>query len=162
MGYYEELNSLVFIFINKMLENQEICKLLYYNDENPLSYPDFNSDILLFDRINPYAKRPDPEVDKTAIVNVFLYETKPPTNNKGKRYEDFYIDVICHLDAQKVSGGIRQYSIMNKIDEMFNGKNIEGLSDQKIVDGGALLIYPSEWHTGYRMTYRLYNDANLC
>lgn len=162
MGYYKELNDITFNIVEKILQNETICKLIKYNDDDPLSQPSFDTDTLLFDGVNPSFKKPDPELDKRAIINVYLYDTIPPSNGKGHRQERFYIDVICHLESQRIKGGLRQYFIMEEIDKMFNGVRMDGVSDQKIADKGAMVIRPSEWHIGYTMKYEMSNDSNVC
>ena len=162
MGYYKELNNITFNIVTQILQNETICKLLYYNDEDPLAQPSFDTNILLFDRVNPSFKKPDPEINKSALINVYLYNTIPPNFGKGHRQELFYIDVICHVDSQLIKDGLRQYFIMEEIDKMFNNVRMDGVSDQKIVDKGALVIRPSEWHVGYGMKYEMSNDANVC
>jgi hypothetical protein len=162
IGYYKELSYVIFRIFDLFLENNNLCKLMYYNEYNPLAESDFNTDLLINNHLNPLPKRPESESDKRAIVNVYFGETNPPTNNKGSRTERIYIDVICHLDSWLIQGGLRPYAIMNEIDSMLNGRILIKISEQDIIDRGANIIYASDYHAGYRMIYEFYNNSNLC
>ena len=138
MPYYSELSKIVDNIIGeKILRNQNICKLLYYypesgsdnmNDFPDLNYsvysqPDIkNTDVLFYKNVFPLPKIPEAETKQQTFILVNLSGGYDVDENTGFRRVNILIDIISHLKCWKVKEGYRPYLIMSEIDKILNSK----------------------------------------
>lgn len=161
-GYFRELNIIVNTIISMILQNQELCKMIYYDVEEPLSQPDFTTSVLPYSQIFPLPKTPDAKIEKSTILNVYFEKAKHWKDNLGFKQEYLIIDIICHLDKWNMGNGeLRPYSISQKLDEMLNDKYIENVSTNRVLFDGWDIMKYSDYHYGYRMYYCLTNNSNV-
>ena len=161
MAYYEELEKIQNSVIATLLENQDICKLLYYYPEevnlryDPLAQPDIdNPNQLLLTQVFPVPKTPDVELDQTCLLAVWLKGGDTMFDNKGYRKVIVVIDIICHLDCWIIKNGFRPMRLLNKIDETFNYKNFKGINVINKIE--SLPFRAKEYSTkfyGYQISY---------
>ena len=162
MAYFDKLNNSIMIAIELLLSDQDLCKLLYYSEANPLSQPTIpDTNILLMKNIFPLPKSPNSEKDQKAIVNVYFYESEPYQKNSGFRKVYLVLDVMCHLDVWMIDNGLRPYSISSKIDALFNNKLVPELSINSMYFEHWGQKRYSDYFYGYHLTYRLSNDSNV-
>lgn len=128
MAYYQELDDILNIVIGKyILNNQNICKLLYYYPEtnelnyNPLNEKDIeDTSILLLDYIYPMPKSPNIETKQKGFMTVVLTGSDYPLSNSGFRKVNLVFDIIFHLKSWIIEGSYRPYKIAEEIDKIFN------------------------------------------
>ena len=162
MAYFSELNISINEIISRVLNNQDLCKYLYYNEPDPLSKTDISdTSTLLLNNIFPLPKEPDAETDKISLLNVYFYSGKIGDLNKGFKCEYLVFDIICHLDIWMVKNGIRPYYISNKIDEIFNNKHIPLLGINKPIFDYWICKKYSNYFYGFNLMYKLYNNSNM-
>jgi hypothetical protein len=162
MAYFKELNGAVNKIIEIIISDQELCKLLYYSEDDPLNQPIIsNTKTLIFDKIFPFPKQPDAQLEKGSLINIYFLSGKPWSGNNGFKKEMIAIDVLCHLDSWKIIGGIRPYEISERLDTLFNNKNIKEISSNKVYFDGWTNIKYSDYFYGYRLIYILTNDSNV-
>jgi hypothetical protein len=84
----------------KILANNDLCRLLYYNDDNPLSMPNLpDTSILYRDKLNqklfftPFVDDSDSEAKSTLNVVVNNFKLDPAT----KYFKDISIDFIVMI-----------------------------------------------------------------
>lgn len=170
MAYYEELNKIQNSVIASLLNNQNICKLLYYYPEeidmrfDPLAQPDIENPNkeLLMKQIYPVPKTPDVELDQTCLLAVWLKGGDTMFTNKGYRKVVVVIDIICHLDCWIIKGGYRPMSLLNEIDKMFNYKNFQGVNIINKIE--SLPFRAKEYSTkfyGYQISYEFQIPSNI-
>jgi hypothetical protein len=160
-GYFSELNVIVNKFIELIKKDTELCKLIYYNDSDPLSQPDFKHSDLLFTKIFPLPKNPDATLEQGTIVDIYFYDAMAWKNNSGYKQEIIYIDILCHLNTWKYKDGLRPYIISNKIDSIFNNKFISDISMNKVYFERWTGIKYSDFWYGFRFAYKLTNTSNV-
>lgn len=162
MAYFSELNVCINEIMSRVLENQDLCKYLYYNDPDPLSNPDISdTKILISNNIFPLPKDPDSITDEISLLNIYFYSGKHGDINKGFKCEYLVFDIICHLDIWMIKNGIRPYYISNKIDEIFNDKRIPILGFSKPIFDFWVQKKYSNYFYGFNLMYRLYNNSNM-
>lgn len=142
-----------------LLSSQNLCRLLYYDNENPLSKsnPDIdNTSILLFNNIYPLPKPPTPQENEKSYLTIHLTKAKRTDGNSFKDYK-LIIGIVCHINLWKISGGLRPLLISHEIDELFNKKRDENLSiGQVLFDDWVYQSY-SDYFCGYYQVYNLTN-----
>lgn len=160
MGRFEKLNDDIRQLADKILENQDLCKLIYYPDSDPLDQSSVNGKreildkrLLLFTPKLPLAK----ETGTFVIIR-----PSPMRPSKGEYYIKttlrFYI--YCHKDIRDIyyydsygddKKGDRALLIVDKIEEFM--QNI-GLSIGKENFGGVDEIANNDsTFSGYVVSY---------
>lgn len=168
MAYYEELNSIVNIALSKLMDNQNICKLVSYYPKNvdfkynPLAQPNIeNPANLLMDKFYPLPKTPDAETEQICFIDVNLAGGNPMRENTGFCRVQLIFDIICHLDSWCIKGGLRPLKILSEIDGMFNNQ----VTDLPIVNKPQNLNFvPKNYSNkfyGYQLTYELQINSNI-
>lgn len=163
MAYFSDLNDNLNFVVSKILDNQDLCKYLYYPSKDPLSEPDILNprQSLMMKNIFPLPKDANSVVDEISILNIYFPIVSPYKPNSGFREVILNFDVMCHLDIWDTDYGIRIYSIANEIDKMFNNNFYGEISIKRIFYKGASLKRFSDRFYGWQMIYELSNDSNV-
>ena len=164
MAYFGELSTITSKLIDLILKNQDLCKLIYYNEPNPLSQPTISStrSALLLKQLFPMPKKAPAETEQTTIVNVHLMRAELTDKNKGFADEYVAIDVMTHLEKWMIDDGkIRTYEIVNRIDNMLNNQYLSGYSMNYILLTDIKEIMYSDYFYGYRLVYKFTNNSNV-
>jgi hypothetical protein len=61
--------------------------------------------------------------------------------------------VLCHPNYIRITGGLRYYSIMEELDQLFNSKRIIGIGKTEIDMADELVT--SDLYSGYYVSYRI-------
>ena len=145
--------------LTKIAKNQTICRLLKYQDENPLdeSREDVNGLDLLHKQIIIVPKLPEDGIECSFIVIVFDNFTINPANPDFK-LSRIRFDIVCPysewiLDA----GNLRPYLIMQEIDTLFNQSKLSGIGNLQFTHSAPLTLSPQIG--GYSMFYQI-NEFN--
>ena len=168
MGFYQELNSILTLTCSSLLENQNLCKLVYYYPTqtnyqfNPLSQPDIeDTSILLMKNIFPLPKIPDADTEQNCFINVTITRGTPIASNPRFRSVILSFDVICHLDCWIIKGGVRPLSIIHEIDSIFNFQETKmDILNKPIATDLIPRGYSNKFY-GYQLTYELQVNNNI-
>lgn len=151
MGRFLKLNKDISALARKLLTNQDLCKLLYYDVENPLEQEDidaykvYNTRLVMF-----MPKIFDDKNDRGCYLMIRPIEIKSST---GGYYaiSNLVFDIMCHYKNRKITGGDRVLYIADIIDKMMQDTRIGiGKSNLVIADeivnrnavfGGYGLVY---------------------
>lgn len=158
---FEKLNRDIYNLAKKMLEDQELCKLIHYSGQFPLTQPDISGTrLLLGKKVLPFkSKIPRPDEQGTYILI-------RPENIRGSKGGNLISSqLVFEIYTSETDGDVydedgdiadRVALIMSKIDKfMINsglsiGKNSFGMA-------GSIGTRNSEF-TGYSMVY---NDIDF-
>lgn len=177
MAYYQELSVIIDNVIGeKILRNQNICKLLYYyptisdNEKEKYPYLDYpvysqpdieDTSILFLTHVYPMPKMPDVKTKQKTYVCVNVSGGYEADKNKGFRRVNLLVDIICHLDAWKVREGYRPYLIMNEVDKMLNNKVTDLPIENNPYSRGFQPRDYSNYYYGIQMLYELNVNSNI-
>lgn len=177
MAYYSELSPIIDNVIGeKMLRNQNLCKLLYCYPESSeignIKYPDLDFSVysqpdiedtnkLFMECIYPLPKIPNAETEQKTYLTVVLAGGYEPEINSGYRTVNLLIDIICHLNSWKIREGYRPYLIMNEIDKMLNNKLTDLPIENKPYSTGFQPRDYSNYFYGVQMKYELMINSNI-
>jgi hypothetical protein len=157
MAKFDELNKNINNVLFKLIESQNLCKLLLYPTNDALSQPDISdTSSLLFERIYPLPKIPDP-VSETGSFLTVLFDSFQLGNNVGTKQGLLTFVVIVHIDSWRMEGTgmLRPFAIMNEIDKLFNQERVIGVKKIDINDGRLIKMNDKFW--GYELNYRIVN-----
>lgn len=166
LGY--NLNKIV----EKMITNEDLCKLLYYMDDNPLKQPPLEHPEYLIKGLSQY---PDNKNIDGSTPKIYSYSTNFDTNTEtgafiyvsynGFRPKNSFVfksgfvffNIIIHKDKWFIENNLRLFAIMQCIDELFNEtrdlKNIGALT----FCGFDQIDNLSNGWIGYELVYTLNN-----
>ena len=132
MGRFEKLNDDIRQLANKILEDQDLCKLIYYPDSNPLDMPKVNGRKDILDKRLLLFRPKLPLAEETGT-----YVSIRPTSMRSSK-GDYYIKTVlrffvyCHEDVRNIyyydtdgakMTGDRALLIVDKIEEFMESIN---------------------------------------
>ena len=152
MGRLEKLNDDVQMLVDKIIADQDLCKLIYYPQNNPLDQPDINGYSRILDPDDKKEKRLlvlTQKIPLAAKEGTYLLIRVPnfrPT--KGGHYikSVFLFDVYTHIETKDVyytdaegnpKKGDRALLILNRIEEIMDGLGI-GIGQDDLNGGGEV------------------------
>lgn len=156
MGRFQELNQNVVYLYELFLSNQNLCKLLYYNESSPLSQPDIeDTSILLFDKLLPQPKSVDTINGESTILSYVFSNAKFTHGNIKFKDSKLILQIISHLNLWKIDEGNRVYLIAEEIDKTLNELQNTPLSIGRVLFSDWIYREYSNQYCGYYLTYDL-------
>ena len=154
MSRFYELNQNIMSVLLKMIDNQNLCKLLNYNSYSPLSEANISdTSILLFDKIYPFPFVPDVDAIAISQINVLFDNFQIGKDNPAFKNNQLTFIIVCHSSLWRMDGMLRPFAIMNEIDTLFNSTNGIGLGKMKFVSGN--LMWANANYSGYKINYQI-------
>lgn len=155
------MGDTLFRIASKLIDNQKICRLLKYQDADPLDkdkHPDdVNGIDLLHESIIIIPKFPEDGIEHSFIIAVFDNFTINPSNPDFKLTR-IRFDVVCPYTEWIINeGSLRPYLIMQEIDSIFNQSKLSGLGSLQFTHATPLVLSPQLG--GYSMYYQI-NEFN--
>lgn len=150
----------LFKIANKLINNQTLCRLLKYQDPNPLDkekHEDVEGIDLLHKQIVIIPKFPEDGVESSFVLAVFDNFTINP-NNPDFKLTRIRFDVVCPYTEWVINANsLRPYLIMEEIDKMFNQQKLNGIGNLQFTHSTPLVLSPQL--AGYSMYYQI-NEFN--
>ena len=165
----------------KILNNQNICRLLKYQVRDPFNtekYEDVNGMDLLHKQILIVPKIFDDSVEKMSYITVLFNDFIVNQINTEFKVSTIRFDIACPYDEWVIDGSkavpdmkaddyddiikwnstnsrsLRPYLIMQELDKMFNEAQISGIGTLQFVRASALTLSPQIG--GYSMWYQIH------
>ena len=151
----------LFKIANRLITNQDLCRLLKYQDPDPLvkdeKHPDVNGIDLLHKQIVLIPKYPEDGIEYSYVLAVFDNFTINP-NNPDFKLTRIRFDVVCPYTEWIINENtLRPYLIMAEIDDMFNQAKLSGIGNLQFIHSTPLVLSPQL--AGYSMYYQI-NEFN--
>jgi len=161
VGRFAKLNNDIQQLGLKMLENQDICKLIYYPDSQIIDKPDVSADEILHKRLLLFTSKLPLAAEQGTYVMIRPYRFRP----SGGGY--FIISLLCfdiytHQDARRIVfkdsngeflSGDRVLLLMDKIDEFMN-KGVNFNVGKENLDGSAEIDTRNADFAGFTLAYK--------
>lgn len=142
--------------IKRLMANQDLVKLLYYTDKDPLSHEDLTEEEIqekIFQKLIKVTPRLGPVEYSNSIIAMIVYQGSPNENNE---FEDIMISFEIFVpNTQWIikDTNLRPFKIMGEIQKTLVGKRINGLGT---IGGGSFAFnFVSEEMTCYRQLFRI-------
>ena len=166
MGRFEKLNDDIQELADKILADQDLCKLIHYPENNPLEQPNINGKkhildkrLLLFTPKIPLADASNNTQDHGTYVTIRPTRLRP---SKGGNYiiSLLCFDIYCHKDVRPIyykdkddndKNGDRAILIMDRIEELMDGVNFSIGKDN--LDGAGEIANSNTTFSGYTIAY---------
>lgn len=148
----QELGNNLFKIAKRLLENQNLCRLLVNPDLNPLDTPVEDSFKLLNNNIKVVPKIDESEFNRESkLALVFPRGSLNDENEEFKQLE-FHLLVYTTLDTWIVnSENLRPFMIMSEIEKSLKNKRMNGIGVMKY--GGFELSTLTDKLSCYQMVF---------
>lgn len=124
----ELLSPNLVLILKEVLNIQNICKLLYYNQTNPLSQPNLilPANNLMFNLVFPYPFNPDVTIQDCSQLRIY-YPSGQLKNNEIVGDINLIFDIIVAKNLWLINDGdskIRPYEIISELISYFSKNSI--------------------------------------
>jgi hypothetical protein len=143
--------------IKRLLANQNLLKLLYYTDKDPLSQPDLTQEQIqkeVFEKLIKIVPRVGPKETAHSIIAVRIARACGLASNNEFKSVNISIEVFVPMTQWIIKDtNLRPFAIMGEVQKSLNGKKIEGLG--KLTGGDFSLNFLTEEISAYEQTFVL-------
>ena len=143
--------------IKRLLANQNLLKLLYYTDKDPLSHEDLTEEQIqneVFEKLVKIVPRVGPKETAHSIIAVRIARARGLATNNEFKNVNISVEIFVPMTQWVIKDtNLRPFAIMGEIQKSLNGKKIEGLG--KMVGGDFDLNFLTEEISAYEQTFVL-------
>lgn len=143
--------------VKRLMSNQNLMKLLYYTDKDPLSQPDLTENQIkeeVYEKLIKIIPRVGPKETAHSIISIRFTRGRRNVNNKEFEDISVAIESFVPLTQWIIKGtNLRPFAIMGEIQKSLNEKTINGLG--KMVGGDFDLNFLTEEISAYEQSFRL-------
>ncbi len=143
--------------IKRLMSNQNLMKLLYYTDKDPLSQPDLTENQIkeeVYEKLIKIIPRVGPKETAHSIISIRFTRGRRNVSNKEFENISVAIESFVPLTQWIIKGtNLRPFAIMGEIQKSLNEKTINGLG--KMVGGDFDLNFLTEEISAYEQSFRL-------
>lgn len=143
--------------ITRLQTNQNLLKLLYYTDKDPLNNPDLTDEqikSLIFEKLIKITPRVGPKETATSLISLRVVTGQ--VNGQNDQIQDIglAIEVFVPLTQWIIKdSNLRPFAIMGEILKSLNNKNVNGLG--KIQGGDFALNFLTDEISCYEMNFSI-------
>lgn len=143
--------------VKRLLANQNLLKLLYYTDKDPLSHEDLTQDQIqdeIFEKLVKIVPRVGPKETAHSLIAVRIARARGLASNSEFKNVNISIEVFVPMTQWIIKDtNLRPFAIMGEVQKSLNGKKIEGLG--KLTGGDFSLNFLTEEISAYEQTFVL-------
>ena len=143
--------------VKRLLANQNLLKLLYYTDKDPLSHDDLTQDQIqdeIFEKLVKIVPRVGPKETAHSLIAVRIARARGLASNNEFKSVNISIEVFVPMTQWIIKDtNLRPFAIMGEVQKSLNGKKIEGLG--KLTGGDFSLNFLTEEISAYEQTFVL-------
>ena len=143
--------------MKRLLANQNLLKLLYYTDKDPLSHDDLTPEQIqdeVFEKLVKIVPRVGPKETAHSIIAVRIARARGLASNSEFKNVNISIEVFVPMTQWIIKDtNLRPFAIMGEVQKSLNGKKIEGLG--KLTGGDFSLNFLTEEISAYEQTFVL-------
>ena len=143
--------------VKRLLANQNLLKLLYYTDKDPLSHDDLTPEQIqdeVFEKLVKIVPRVGPKETAHSLIAVRIARARGLASNNEFKNVNISIEVFVPMTQWIIKDtNLRPFAIMGEVQKSLNGKKIEGLG--KLTGGDFSLNFLTEEISAYEQTFVL-------
>ena len=143
--------------IKRLLANQDLLKLLYYTDKDPLSHEDLTQEQIqneVFGKLVKVVPRIGPHETAHSVVALRIARGRGLAQNSEFKNVVIGIEVFVPMTQWVIKDtNLRPFAIMGEVQKSLSNKKIEGLG--KLIGGDFDLNFLTEEIAAYEQTFTL-------
>ena len=141
---------------SRLLANDELIKLLYYVEQDPLGQAVLTPEQkkTIFNDLVCIIPRVGTRTDSKSVIAVYVPKAAGLSGNSEYKTVTIAIDVFVPLTQWIIKdSNLRPFAIMGEIQKSLNGKTVNGLG--KIEGGNFDLVLLTDEMSGYRQIFTI-------
>lgn len=154
---YREIGENLQKIVNRLMANDTLVKLLYYNDADPLKYENLTEDEKrreIFNKLIRIIPKVTAKETTRSVIAIRITSGNTISSNKEFKVINIAIEVFVPWDQWIFkSTNLRPFAILGEIQDSLDGKTINGLG--KIDGGDFALSYLTDEIACYEQTFRI-------
>lgn len=143
--------------VKRLASNQNLLKLLYYNDKDPLSHDDLTEEQIkkeVLEKLIKVVPRIGPKETANSIISVRVTNGRKNMENSEFRNILISVEIFVPLTQWMIKdSNLRPFAIMGEVQKSLDNKTINGMG--KMVGGNFELNFLTEEISAYEQTYSL-------
>ena len=143
--------------VKRLMANQNLLKLLYYTDKDPLSHEDLTQEQIqeeIFEKLIKIVPRVGPKETAHSIIAVRIARGRGLVTNSEFKNVSISVEIFVPMTQWIIKDtNLRPFAIMGEIQKSLDGKKIEGLG--KLIGGDFDLNFLTEEVSAYEQTFSL-------
>lgn len=143
--------------VKRLLANQNLLKLLYYTDKDPLNHEDLTQEQIqneIFEKLVKIVPRVGPKETAHSIIAIRIARARGLASNNEFKNVNISVEVFVPMTQWIIKDtNLRPFAIMGEVQKSLNGKKIEGLG--KLTGGDFSLNFLTEEISAYEQTFVL-------
>lgn len=143
--------------VTRLLANQNLLKLLYYTDKDPLNHEDLTQEKIqneIYEKMVKIVPRVGPKETANSLISLRVVRgLANPTNGE---FQDVIMQIEVFVPMTQwfiKDSNLRPFAIMGEIQKSLNGKVINGLG--KLEGGDFALNFLTDEISCYELTFEL-------
>ena len=153
----KELGENLQKIVKRLIANDDLTKLLYYENENPLGQPTLNAEAKekeIFEKLIKTVPRVGTKDTAKSVVVVYVQRAAKIPGNKEFRNVRILVDVIVPLTQWYIKDtNLRPFAILGQIQSSLDDKTINGLG--KISGGDFELNFVTDDVICYQQVFEI-------
>ena len=153
----EELGKNLQKIVSRLVANDDLVRLLYNTDENPLGHPALSSEekqAKVFEKLIKTVPRVGTKDTENSVVVVYVQRASRIAGNKEFKNVRILVDVIVPLTQWYImDANLRPFAILGQIQKSLDDKTVNGLG--KIQGGDFDLVLLTDEMSGYRQVFSI-------
>ena len=143
--------------IKRLIANDALVNLLYYEDENPLEQPPLSAEVKqreIFEKLIKTVPRVGTKDTAKSVIVVYVQRAGKIPGNKEFKNVKILVDVIVPLTQWYIKdANLRPFAILGRVQESLDDKTINGLG--KMVGGDFELNFVTDDVICYQQVYEI-------
>lgn len=145
------------LIMNRLLANEDLIKLLYYNDKDPLSHENLTAEQkreFIFNKLIKIIPRVGPKETANSMIVIRATRGHILKANSEFKTVTITIDVFVPLEQYIIKNeNLRPYIILGEIEKSLNNKTVNGLG--KMVGGDFDLDFTTDELSCFRQIFHI-------
>lgn len=141
--------------VKRLFANQNLLKLLYYTDKDPLAHEDLTEEQIqneVFEKLIKIVPKVGPKETAHSVIAIRIARGRGLATNKEFKNVNISVAVFVPMTQWIIKDtNLRPFAIMGEIQKSLNGKKIEGLG--KMIGGDFDLNFLTEEISAYEQTF---------
>lgn len=141
----------------RLQANQNLLKLLYYTDKDPLNKPDLTEEQIkkeIFEKLIKIVPRVGPKETATSLISLKVMRGRPISSNNEFENTAVSVEIFTPLTQWLIKDeSLRPFKIMGEIKKSLKDKTINGMGKMNYT--GYDLNFLTDEISAYEMTFNI-------
>lgn len=141
----------------RLQTNQDLLKLLYYTDKDPLNKPDLTEEQIkkeIFEKLIKVVPRVGPKETATSLISLKVMRGRLVSSNNEFENTTISIEIFTPMTQWLIKDeSLRPFKIMGEIKKSLKDKTINGMG--KMIYTGYDLNFLTDEISAYEMTFNI-------